>query len=192
MCIWLLFLLIIIRVVDITPNFMPLYCAFNDKMEYGDILENDCISSKFVIYKNGVNGLFNYQGFYRAYMNSSSGILQIYTLYNDIERDKYTSLIAPVNIPNTAFSPVPYWSYKISTRKYSILRISNMGIEALSCNGSRIWKGNSGYCPIPTLIMQIDRNLVLYCGKNENGTLTNPKWNSNTACMGKNKPINCL
>lgn len=169
---------------------IPNKCKYINNISNGFELKDHCIASKYTTggYINGTI-IYNYQGYYRAYMDSTNGNLLILTL-NPQYTTKYVNKIPPVNISGSAFANYPYYN---NSKKYilpvfinSLLRISTKGIEIISSiNGKTYWKGNNGNCSIPNLIMQYDRNLVLYCNIDKNGKPVNPRWSSNTACIIK-------
>lgn len=169
---------------------IPNICKYTNNISIGFELKDNCIASKYTTggYITGTI-TYNYQGYYRAYLDSTNGNLLILTL-NPNYANNYVNKIPPVNIPGSSFAHYPYYN---NSKKYvlpvfinSVLRISTKGIEIISSkNGKTYWKGNNGNCLIPNLIMQYDRNLVLYCNIDKNGNPVNPRWNSNTACIIK-------
>lgn len=191
-CFLLLYLIIHFSYSYIIPNL----CKYLHSITNGTELQNNCIASKFTT-NNSQYGLkiYNYQGYFRVYMDSTNGNLMILTLNENEGKPKWYVNKTPINVPGSAFANYPYFN---STKKYllptflnSILRISTNGIEIISYNSKNnnkiiYWKGNNGSCLIPELIMQYDRNLVLYCNIDKLGNPINPKWNSNTACQIKN------
>jgi hypothetical protein len=153
------------------------------------VLKDNCIASKYTTggYQTGTIQ-YNYQGYFRAYFDSTNGNLMVLTL-NEILNNPtiYVNKKPPINVPGSAFAKYPFFN---STKKYnlpkftnSLLRISTKGIEIISATTNKtLWKGNNSSCLIPRLIMQYDRNLVLYCNIDKYGNSTNPQWSSNTAC----------
>lgn len=164
-------------------------CKYLHSITNGMVLKDNCIASKYTTggYQTGTIQ-YNYQGYFRAYFDSTNGNLMIFTL-NELENNnkKYVNKMPPINVPGSAFAKYPFFN---STKKYnlpkfanSLLRVSTKGIEIISAATNKtLWKGNNSSCLIPRLIMQYDRNLILCCNIDKSGNPINPQWSSNTAC----------
>lgn len=188
----MIFLCALTQSIVLPPVNIIKHCSFRDTMGLNTTLNNDCISSKFATTDgNGRLVLNDKDGFFRAQMDSENGDLYILVLDQTNNRHvPYVTAPSPCDVPWTAFSPFPYWSLKQTqnvTAKLNrgILSVSTDGIQIVRGDGSKLWKGNKGKCNVPQLIMQADRNLVLYCDQDARGQPKNPKWNANVACHGK-------
>lgn len=172
---------------------IPNTCKYLHSMKNGMVLKDNCIASKYTTggYQTGTIQ-YNYQGYYRAYFDSTNGNLMIITL-NEKQNNyvnNYVNKIPPTNVLGSAFANYPYFNstkkYNLPTFKNSVLRVSTNGIEVISAaNNKTYWKGNNGSCLVPQLIMQYDRNLILSCNIDKLGNPINTRWNSNTACIIK-------
>lgn len=170
---------------------IPTSCKYLHSIKNG-IIKDNCIASKYTTggYQTGIIQ-YNYQGYFRAYFDSTNGNFMILTLDESASNPKkHVNKMPPTNVPGSAFAKYPFFN---STKKYdlprftnSVLRISTNGIEIISATTNKtFWKGNNGSCVVPQLIMQYDRNIVLCCNVDKYGNPINPKWTSNTACVIK-------
>lgn len=182
--------MLIVQIILIYSYNISNTCKYLHSMTNGMVLKDNCIASKYATggYQTGTIQ-HNYQGYFRAYFDSTNGNLMILTL-NEFENNnikKYVNKMPPTNVPGSAFAKYPFFNstkkYKLPKFKNSMLRVSTKGIEIISvATNKTLWKGNNSSCLIPRLMMQYDRNLVLCCNVDKYGNPMNPQWSSNTAC----------